>query len=212
MENKKKYFQFRAFISLLTAICFAIAVISGAVLFLAPSGRGAGRGWVFWGLSRRQWEEQHIWFCLIFTIAGLIHLILNIRPILYYLKIVGSKTYRFRLEWLAALAVSAVVFAGTYYRWKPFAAFLELPQQIRQPSQPSERADVIARSGSQENRTGIGQMTLADYCRQEGLEPAKAIEIFRNRGLTVQPDMTMRQIADLAGVHPSQLREMLRTP
>ncbi|MEJ5259373.1 MAG: DUF4405 domain-containing protein [Anaerohalosphaeraceae bacterium] len=212
MENKKKYFQFRAFISLLTAICFAMAVISGAALFLAPSGRGAGRGWVFWGLSRRQWAEQHIWFCLIFTIVGLIHLILNIRPILNYLKIVGSKTYRFRLEWLASLAVSTLVFAGTYYRWKPFAAFLELPRRMTQPSREAAGTDVVARGGGPENRPGIGQMTLADYCRQEGLEPAKAIEILRSRGLTVQSDMTMRQIADLAGVHPSQLREILNRP
>ncbi|HPP55784.1 MAG TPA: DUF4405 domain-containing protein [Anaerohalosphaeraceae bacterium] len=196
----------------MTAICFAMAVISGAVLFLAPSGRGAGRAWAFWGLSRRQWEEQHVWFCLIFTIVGLIHLILNIRPILYYLKIVGIKTYWFRLEWLAALAVSAVVFAGTYYRWKPFAAFLELPRRMTEPGRQAGGTDMVARGGGQENRPGIGQMTLAEYCRQEGLEPAKAVEILRNRGLTVQTDMTMRQIADLAGVHPSQLRDMLRNP
>lgn len=212
MEKPRRFFQFRAFVSLLTAICFGMAVISGAVLFLAPSGRGAGRAWAFWGLSRRQWEEQHIWFCLIFTIVGLIHLILNIRPILYYLKIVGIKTYRFRLEWLAALAVAAAVFAGTYYRWKPFAAFLELPRRLTQPSRQAAGADVVARRGGPENRPGIGQTTLAEYCRQEGMEPAKAIEFFQSRGLTVQPDMTMRQIADLAGVHPSQLREMLRTP
>lgn len=212
MEQKpRKIFQFRAFVSLLTAICFAMAVISGAVLFLAPSGRGGGRGWTFWGLNRHQWEEQHIWFCLIFTIVGILHLIFNLRPILNYLKIVGSKTYRFRFEWLAALAVSGVVFSGTYYQWKPFAAFLELPRRMMQPSRPASGADVVARGGPA-TRPGIGQMTLAEYCRQEGLEPDKAIQILQGSGIAARPDMTMREIADLAGVHPSQLRQMLSKP
>jgi hypothetical protein len=208
MEQKpRKIFQFRAFVSLLTAICFGMAVISGAVLFLAPSGRGAGRTWAFWGLNRHQWEEQHIWFCLIFTIVGILHLILNIRPMMHYLKVIGSKTYRFRFEWLAALAAGAVVFAGTYYGWKPFRAVLEYPNQLQRSRQPSG-ADIVVRGG-QENRPGMGQITLADYCRQEGLDAAKVIDKLKSQGLSAKPEMTMRQIADLMEVHPSQLREIL---
>lgn len=211
MEQKpRKVFQFRAFVSLLAAVCFGMAVLSGAVLFLAPSGRGAGRTWFFWGLNRHQWEEQHIWFCVIFTVAGIVHLVLNIRPMLHYLRIIGSKTYRFRIEWLAALAVGVMVFAGTYYGWKPFRAVLEYPNKLRRSPQTS--GDNLVVRGGQQTPPRMGQMTLVEYCRQEGIKTEEVIQQLQTQGLTVLPEMTMREIADLAGVHPSQLREMLDRP
>ena len=49
MENqKRKRFQFRAFVSLLTAFAFILMVVSGCVLFIKPPGRVANSiGWTF---------------------------------------------------------------------------------------------------------------------------------------------------------------------
>lgn len=216
MENqKKKWFQFRAFVSLLTALTFVMAVLSGAALFIAPSGRG-GRAWTFFGLDRHQWEEQHIWFCLLFSVVGLLHLILNLRPIVNYLKIVGSKAYRVRFEWLIALAVCVLVFAGTHYQWKPFQQLYEAQRSIQQGLQQptAAAAGVPEEQGGREGGQGqgFGQMTLREVCQQSGLDPEKAVGILKEQGITAEPDMTMRQIADQHGIHPSQLREMLAAP
>ena len=56
------------------------------------------------------------------------------------------------------------------------------------------------------------RLTLREVCQQSGLDPDKAVGILKQQGITAEPDMTMRQIADQHGVHPSQLREMLDTP
>jgi len=211
-KRRRKIFQFRAFVSLLTALGFWMAVLSGVLLFIAPSGRGTNWIWTFLGLNRHQWEQMHIWFCLLFAVAGIFHLSLNWRPMLHYLKIVGSKTYGFRFEWLAVLAIGAVVFAGMYYQWKPFAALPNLRHQIQSRQQPPAPDIIVRPDGSKQSQAGIGRMTLMEYCAQTGLEPSEAVQTLQKKGIPIRPEMTMRQIAEIAGVHPSQVPALLTTP
>ena len=117
-KQKKKWFQFRAFVSLLAVLTFGMTVLSGAALFMAPSGR-SGHLWTFWGLSKHQWEDHHNWYCLVFVAVCLLHLVLNFQPILYYLKIIGSKAYRIRFEWLLAAGVSVLV-SWESVSWRPY--------------------------------------------------------------------------------------------
>ena len=53
---------------------------------------------------------------------------------------------------------------------------------------------------------GFGRITLKQYCAQGGMDVAKAIRMLKDAGYEAGPDMTMRAIADNAGVHPSQIR------
>jgi uncharacterized membrane protein YgcG len=57
--------------------------------------------------------------------------------------------------------------------------------------------------------SGFGRMTLAQYCTQAGLEVDVALETLREAGFEPTADMTMRDIADAKGVHPSELRRVL---
>ncbi|MHC4582269.1 MAG: DUF4405 domain-containing protein [Planctomycetota bacterium] len=56
---------------------------------------------------------------------------------------------------------------------------------------------------------GMGQKTLRQFCSDEGAELTWAMLRLRNEGFTVQDTMTMRQIADGAGIHPRELRGIL---
>ncbi len=56
---------------------------------------------------------------------------------------------------------------------------------------------------------GIGQMTLKEYCNQMGLDVNTAVQKLQDAGFKASPDMTIRGIADTAGVHPSQIRTLL---
>jgi len=59
---------------------------------------------------------------------------------------------------------------------------------------------------------GIGQMTLKDYCSQTGFDVNTAVKKLQDAGFKAGPDMTIRGIADTAGVHPSQIRILLEAP
>lgn len=59
---------------------------------------------------------------------------------------------------------------------------------------------------------GIGQMTLKEYCSQTGFDVNTAVKKLQDAGFKASPDMTIRGIADTAGVHPSQIRTLLEAP
>ncbi|UCG47106.1 MAG: DUF4405 domain-containing protein [Phycisphaerales bacterium] len=55
----------------------------------------------------------------------------------------------------------------------------------------------------------VGQMTLREYCDQAHLDLGKSIEKLQAAGLKADADMTIRQIADSANRHPSEVRGLL---
>lgn len=63
--------------------------------------------------------------------------------------------------------------------------------------------------GANAPRRGMGQMTLSELCRSEGVELTRAIARLQNMGFVAQGTMTLREIADGFGVHPRELRDIL---
>lgn len=57
--------------------------------------------------------------------------------------------------------------------------------------------------------SGFGRMTLEQYCADAGLDVDAAIEKLRVAGVAATRTMTIREIADAAGVHPSAIRTLL---
>ena len=62
--------------------------------------------------------------------------------------------------------------------------------------------------GSGGSGGGFGRLTLRQYCEQSGMGLSKAIDTLKDAGYQAGPDMTMRAIADSAGVHPSEVRRL----
>lgn len=60
-----------------------------------------------------------------------------------------------------------------------------------------------------DGRRGIGRMTLKAYCAEAQLNLAHAIDKLRQAGLNATGEMTIRDIADAAGLHPSEVRSLL---
>ncbi|MHC4174526.1 MAG: DUF4405 domain-containing protein [Planctomycetota bacterium] len=57
---------------------------------------------------------------------------------------------------------------------------------------------------------GTGQKTLRQFCNDERIELSWALSRLRNEGFTDRETMTMREIADGAGIHPRELRAVLQ--
>ena len=55
-------------------------------------------------------------------------------------------------------------------------------------------------------------MTLKEYCIQMGLDVNKAVKKLQDTGFKASSYMTIRVIADTAGVHPSEIRMLLEAP
>ena len=56
---------------------------------------------------------------------------------------------------------------------------------------------------------GLGQLTLQQYCDRIELDVNETIERLRNKGIQARPDMLLRDIARAAGMHASDIRDIL---
>ena len=88
MNNRKTPFSYRAFVSILMAICFLGLAISGIVMYIAPPCSVAeATGWMFTGITKVQWSSLHQVMALIIVVLALFHLfIYNWKPFLCYFR------------------------------------------------------------------------------------------------------------------------------
>jgi len=71
-------FRLRPFVTGLAAAAFLALFVSGAILFVAPSGRVARElDWTLLGISRGGWEEIHVAFTVVFVVVMALHLAIN---------------------------------------------------------------------------------------------------------------------------------------
>ena len=113
--------------SFLMLFAFAIMVLSGIAEFISPFGRLSMMiHWSFLGLDKMRWQALHIVFMVIFTLAGIVHIWLNLKPIKAYLKNRSRKMIVFTKEMVIALLITAGLFAATVYKYPPLEAFVKL--------------------------------------------------------------------------------------
>lgn len=87
--------------------------------------------------------------------------------------------------------------------------YLPHPGSLAATQRDRGRQDAGRGQGANVAQRGMGQMTLSEFCRNEGVELTWAISRLRDEGLAAQGTMTTREIADGAGVHPRELRNIL---
>lgn len=113
--------------SFIMLFSFVIMVFSGIADFISPFGRLSMMiNWHFLGLGKMQWLALHIVFMVIFTVAGILHIFLNIKPIKAYLKNRARKMIVFTKEMSIALLVTTILFFATIYKIEPLEKFVKL--------------------------------------------------------------------------------------
>ncbi|TKJ36184.1 MAG: hypothetical protein CEE38_12200 [Planctomycetes bacterium B3_Pla] len=260
--NEKK-FSNRAFVSVLTGFSFVVMALTGLVLFFAPSCRIArDTSWIVWGHNKDQWTGVHVWFSIAFVVASVFHLYLNWAALTNYFKTKLKRGFAFRAEWISALVICGILYAGTVGEVAPFSSLMVWketfkhgaagegqgqgwrggraggPQldshtgtvegnlaigaqdlhggndqqshsvQAQQQVHSCEEGQTQAH-GPGAGRGGMGRQTLRQFCSDGGVELSWALSRLQNEGFTARDTMTMREIADGAGVHPRELRTVL---
>ncbi|OHB61729.1 MAG: hypothetical protein A2Y76_00110 [Planctomycetes bacterium RBG_13_60_9] len=192
-------FNWRAFISVTTALSFVAMSITGVVLFVTPPGRVAH--WTDWrmlALTKDQWGGLHIWFSLIFMIAALFHLYLNWRSFLSYFRSRIRKAFALRAEWAIALLLCGGIGWATLADVKPFSSLLTWNEAIKNSWEtPVGRAPI----------PHAELLTLSELAQKtEGLETESMIKNLRAAGIEVEsPDVVLENLARKTDMTPMQL-------
>jgi len=117
----------RKITSFVMLFSFFIMIVSGVAEFISPFGRLSMMiQWTMLGIDKMQWQALHISFMVVFTVAGIIHIWLNIKPIKAYLKNRARKMVFFTKEMVIALAITVVLFVATIQKFEPIDQFVKL--------------------------------------------------------------------------------------
>jgi hypothetical protein len=202
MKDRSFGFRFRAFTTLIVVLGFAALLVSGGVLFLSPPGRVAN--WTQWqilGLTKHGWSDLHVVFSALFLVAGVVHLAFNWRPLLHHLGARMAGKVGFRPEWVAAILVGLVVFAGTRAKVAPISTLLAWSEQLRNGwEQPRERAPI----------PHAELLTLGELAKEAGVAPEEALRRLESKGIQgATLDRQVQLIADDARVTPARVYEII---
>jgi hypothetical protein len=127
-----KSFSWRAFISLGLFISFIMLLLSGVILYVGPSGKGApGVVWEIIGLTKQGWQKQHIIFGFTFAILSLFHLsAMNWKTFFSYLKSKTTAGISRPVELAVIVLLALFVGIGTHFDLKPFSSVLDFGKTI----------------------------------------------------------------------------------
>jgi magnesium-transporting ATPase (P-type) len=128
----KKSFSWRIFVSFGLFLAFFMILASGVILYIGPSGRGPGAtGWSMIGLTKPEWQNQHIIFGFAFSLMALFHLlVINWKAFFSYLKTKATDGLRSPGE-LVVIVVLFILFGiGTYSKVQPFSGILDFGKSI----------------------------------------------------------------------------------
>ncbi len=200
--ERGRRFNWRAFISVATALSFVAMSVTGVVLFVTPPGRIAHwTGWRMLALTKDQWAAQHIWFSLVFMIAAVLHLCLNWRAFLSYFRTRIHRAFALRMEWALALLLCGIVGWATLAEVKPFSSLLTWSEAIKRSWEtPAGQAPI----------PHAELLTLSELAEKtEGLDVESMVKNLLAAGIAVaSPDVVLGDLARQAGRTPMQLHAL----
>jgi len=202
MNDHSRTFQWRAFTSVLMSLGFLLLAVSGVVLFLAPPGRVANwTNWTMLGLRKGEWGGLHIWFGALFLGMTVLHVVFNWRPLLGYVRNRATRSLGWRREWVAAILLCAVVWAGTRAGVPPFSTLLAWNEHLKESwDRPAERAPI----------PHAELLTLAGLAEKGGVDPATASARLAARGFRgFTSETIVQQIAESGNVPAREIYDMI---
>ncbi|MFW5653428.1 MAG: DUF4405 domain-containing protein [Planctomycetota bacterium] len=129
----KPLFRWRGFVALFAFMLFIGASLSGVLLYVGPTNRTARRlDWSFLGLDLADWWMIHAWHSFILVVIIAAHVWFNWKPLLHHAKQRIAQIRFLHRELIVALALTAVVTAGSVVEFSPFNQLLELQRVFRQ--------------------------------------------------------------------------------
>lgn len=189
----------RVVASLTALLAFAGLALTGVVLFVSPQGRVAyWSGWRLLGIGKESWSSVHVLLGFLFVAVGILHAILNWKPLVSYLTDRASRRLRLLSPESGLSVLLAVAFvAGALLRVPPFAWVLDLGEATK---------DGAARTYGEPPYGHAEQSTLATFASRTDLDLAKARELLAQAGIRVEGDQQrLQEIARANHLTPQQV-------
>ena len=84
----------RAVVAIMLIIVWSLLALTGLLLWLAPSGQGAGKRVLLLELTKSEWGDIHFWFAVATVVVTVAHMIIDwkaLRGVIRYLTSVHRR-------------------------------------------------------------------------------------------------------------------------
>ena len=123
----------RRVVSLTLLISLLPLVLTSIVLYIVPEGRVAyWSEWTMLGLSKTQWGDIHINLGWLFLAAGFLHLYLNWKPVVAYMKTKAKELKVFTLEFNIGLLLTIFFIVGTLQGIPPLSTIIDFGASFKE--------------------------------------------------------------------------------
>jgi hypothetical protein len=190
--------KLRKVTSLTALLSFILLTLTSLILYVVPHGRVAyWSDWRLWGLSKTQWGNLHINLGFLFLLSVFVHIYLNWKPMVSYLKNQSKQLTVFTAEFNVSLVLLVAFSLGTYFTLPPFSWVLNLNEAVK------ERA--IAKYG--EPPYGHAELSsLKVFTQKTGLDLSEAMAQLKAAGIEFDNGkQTIQAIASLNGMKPKDV-------
>lgn len=192
----------RRFTSLCITFSFLIMTYTGIMLFIVPQGKYAyWMHWKLWGLSKTQYGNLHVTFMVLFLLGMILHLYLNWKPLVMYLK---NKQKEFTLltkEFIFAFGFTLIFFIGTLAEVVPFSSFLSFNDDVKQSWVTDENTPPY----------GHAELSsLKSLTKKTFIDLDKAIQTLKENDFKgVEPTVQLEKLAILNNTTPSAIYALI---
>jgi uncharacterized membrane protein len=132
-KSRDKAVNVRALTAFIVTWAFAVAIVTGIILYVVPQGRVAY--WTDWhliGLPKDGWSNIHIVFGAIFIVSGILHLYFNWKPFKKYLSERSAGHLHVKREVVIASAGTVLVVFAAIAVVPPVSWLFELNHSVKQ--------------------------------------------------------------------------------
>ncbi len=190
--------KWRKAISLTALWAFVLLILTSIILYIVPAGRVAyWADWRLWGLTKTQWGELHINLGVLLLAAVGLHIYLNWKPILSYMKTKTRQLRIFTRDFNVAMAVALAVMSGTYLGLPPFSTVIAVSNAIK---------DAAAEKYGEPPYGHAELATLKTFSARMGWNLNESLQRLKKNGYPADdPQMTLLDVAVKQGVAPQQV-------
>ncbi|WP_457637479.1 DUF4405 domain-containing protein [Oceanithermus sp.] len=228
VERKRYAFQWRAFVALLLFGVTLWLLISGLVLYVAPSGRVAKTvEWRLLWLDKDQWEALHTMTGFAFLVLFYYHLVYNWRSILAYMRRKAKQAVQIRRELVWASLFTVLMLVGSAFNLAPVRAVMNFGETMNDfwewwgtrqgyyvvsedEAHDEEEAATTSGETTTTTKTGYGKLSVADLAEQEGVELQLALDRLASYQVKANPDDNMLTLSGRSGYTPGELASIIR--
>lgn len=188
----------RKITSLTTLLSFILLIVTSIILYITPQGKIAfWANWSCWGIGKEEWGALHTNLGFLFIIAGIIHTVLNWKPIVVYMKNKAKKLKVFTADFNISLAITLIITGMTLFNLPPIHSIQTFNESLK---------EAAAEKYGEPPYGHAEASPLQSLCKRTGIELNEALKKLEKANLqAVSAQATLAEIANANGMTPQQV-------